>query len=368
MLGFFAYSVSLFATNLIFVDEKILWRCWGEKVNSICVIIFACGSMLLAIMESFKSDVKELCQFYFYILKAGIILLFGTLLFVLINRYRLPDYIFQLWNYLLVFVILTVVLSLIIFIKIFIRCFFQGEILMKKRRIHKMVCAFIICSLFTNNALTTFAASSDSGVNLESRSEEIEEAKEYLSNFYVEDVNEYGKVFSTQYIFKTEEDLEKAAEYIADYGLDKFNEDVESAIEREVAKEPKTPVTRSAYPASVTKTVSGEGNHNVSELVAGLASFDTLGTVEYTVELGYRLTVQNNKFTQLTDISFDIPYISGGGSWGDITIPSYCNDKHAGATANYTVTKSVEISIGNFGFEIKSETDNEVFSLITNLQ
>ena len=118
MLGFFAYSVSLFATNLIFVDEKILWRCWGEKVNSICVIIFACGSMLLAIMESFKSDVKELCQFYFYILKAGIILLFGTLLFVLINRYRLPDYIFQLWNYLLVFVILTVVLSLIIFIKI----------------------------------------------------------------------------------------------------------------------------------------------------------------------------------------------------------------------------------------------------------
>lgn len=241
---------------------------------------------------------------------------------------------------------------------------------MKKRRIRKMVCTFLICSLFTNvfNTLTTFAVSSESDFSLESRSEEIEEAKKYLSNYFVEDVNEYGKVFSTQYIFKTEEDLEKAAEYIVDYGLDKFNEDVESAVKSEVAKEKKTPVAKSANPPSVTKTVSGEGNHNVSELVAGLASFDTLGTVEYTVELGYRVTVQNNKFTQLTNISFDVPYISGGGSWGDITIPSYCEDKYAGATANYTITKSVEISVGNFDFEIKSETDNEVFSLITNLQ
>ena len=40
MLGFFAYSISLFADDLIYINEKILWRFWGEKVNSICVILF----------------------------------------------------------------------------------------------------------------------------------------------------------------------------------------------------------------------------------------------------------------------------------------------------------------------------------------
>ena len=118
MLGFFAYSISLFADDLIYINEKILSRFWGEKVNSICVILFTYGSVLLAIIESFKSSVKELCQFYFYIFKAVILLLSGTLLFALIHRSGLPDYIFQLWNYLSVFAILIAVLSLIIFVKV----------------------------------------------------------------------------------------------------------------------------------------------------------------------------------------------------------------------------------------------------------
>lgn len=127
MLGFFAYSISLFETNLILINEKILWRFWGEKVNSICVIVFTCGSIVLAIIKSFKSDVKELYQFYFYILKAGMFLLSGTLLFIFINKSHLPDYIFQLWNYMIVFAILILVLSLIIFLKIIIGQLFKGE-------------------------------------------------------------------------------------------------------------------------------------------------------------------------------------------------------------------------------------------------
>ena len=122
MLGFFAYFISLLRTGFL-INEEVLWRNWGEKVNSICAVIFTCGSLLLVVIESFKNNLKELCRFYFYLLKAGMILLCGTLLFALINRSHSLDYFYQLWSYLLVFAILLAALSLIIFIKIFIKWF-----------------------------------------------------------------------------------------------------------------------------------------------------------------------------------------------------------------------------------------------------
>ena len=81
----------------------------------------------------------------------------------------------------------------------------------------------------------------------------------------------------------------------------------------------------------------------------------------------YRVTVSNGKFTDLSSISFDIPYISAAGSWGSTSFPSYCNNTNYGVTANYLITKTVEIGIGDFSFEIKSETDNEIFALLTSL-
>lgn len=48
---------------------------------------------------------------------------------------------------------------------------------------------------------------------------------------------------------------------------------------------------------------------------SGLASFEQIGTLEYIVELGYTVDVSNGKFTGLTNIHFDIPYIGNSGSF-----------------------------------------------------
>lgn len=49
------------------------------------------------------------------------------------------------------------------------------------------------------------------------------------------------------------------------------------------------------------------------------------------------------------------------------TTPNYVTATNAGSTANYVITKTIEIFIGDFGFEIKSETDPEVFAILTAL-
>ncbi|EOD00461.1 hypothetical protein [Caldisalinibacter kiritimatiensis] len=195
----------------------------------------------------------------------------------------------------------------------------------------------------------------------------VDEAREYLQSYYVTKENSVGKEYSIQYIFNSDEDLEKAAIYLSENGLSAFNATVDTAIEEVVSKEPKSPQTRSTTPTTGYATVSGDGNHYVSSEAYGLASFDSLGTVEYLVELGYSVTVSNGVFTDLTSISFDIPYISAAGSWGNTRFPSYCTDTSAGVTANYDITKSVEIGVGDFSFVIKTETDNEIFALLTSI-
>ena len=192
----------------------------------------------------------------------------------------------------------------------------------------------------------------------------FEEAKNYLQNYEATKVNELGKEYTIKYIFKSEEDLNKTASYISENGLTKFNTTMEEKIAEAVKNESnELPQTRSTDPIGVYRTVSGNGPHSVSGISYGLASFGNLGTVEYQVHLGYIVTVQNGRMTSVSNISFDIPYISAMGSWGDTSFPSYCNSTICGVTANYTITKTLFIEdIG-----IAAETDFETFSLITNL-
>ena len=209
-------------------------------------------------------------------------------------------------------------------------------------------------------SITSFASESKMTVN---------EAKEYLQNYNVTKNNEFGKEYTTSYSFNSEEDLDKAACYIANHGLEAFEDALNSAISEVVANEPKstTPITRSTEPATAYATVSGNGTHSVSASARGMASFDTLGYVEYKVILGYKVTVSNGEFTNLTNISFDIPSVSGGGSWGNARFPSHCTATNCGVSANYDIVKSVEVEVEDFSIVIKSETDNEVFSLLTSL-
>lgn len=236
--------------------------------------------------------------------------------------------------------------------------FTKGGIFMKNL-FKKLISLTLAVVMVIGVSITAFAASPKS----------FDEAKEYLESYNITKTNSMGKEYTTQYIFHSENDLNKAAAYIAEYGLDNFNNEVNNAIIEAINNEPKNTLIypRTTTPTTAYESISGNGTHRVSATAYGLASFDTLGTVEYSVELGYKVTVNNGKLTNLTSISFDIPYISAAGSWGSTSFPSYCNDTKCGVTANYLITKTVEIGVGDFSFEIKSETDNEIFALLTSL-
>lgn len=197
----------------------------------------------------------------------------------------------------------------------------------------------------------------------------IEEAKEYLENYYVTKENIYGKEYSMQYIFSSEDDLNSAAEYISDNGLAAFNTARDIAIKEVVSKEPTIDSgLRATRPSVVYRTVSGNGNHYVNGQTYGLSNFGTLGSTEYLVELGYRVNVANGAFNEINSISFDVRNLRPGVSYGNTRFPSYYTNTNASVTANFDITKEMEISIAGFGFVIKSETANEVFALMTNIR
>ena len=91
---------------------------------------------------------------------------------------------------------------------------------------------------------------------------------------------------------------------------------------------------------------------------------------KYVKELIYDLLSKEYGVTEVNiskAISFDIPSVSGGGSWGNARFPSHCTATNCGVSANYDIVKSVEVGVEDFSIVIKSETDNEVFSLLTSL-
>lgn len=198
----------------------------------------------------------------------------------------------------------------------------------------------------------------------------IEESREYLQTYKVTRINTEGKKYTIQFAFTTEKDLEKAAAYIVENGLAAFNAALDIAVANSVKNEPQSTLSqpRSTTPTVAHAYVSGNGDHYVSGEAYGLANFETLGQVEYLVNLGYRVTVSGGKFTNLTSISFDIPYLSTGGSWGSTSFPSYCDPGSCGVTANYTITKTIYAGIGDFSVPIKAETTREVFALLTGIQ
>ncbi len=198
----------------------------------------------------------------------------------------------------------------------------------------------------------------------------LEETKAYLKNYCEVRTNQVGKEYRVSYIFSTEQDLELAAQFVMENGLEAFNDAVKARVDELASEEKIHPDVslRSANPSSVHKTVSGNGNHRVSGRAPGIAHFGSLPGCEYMVELSYTATVSGGKFTNVSNISFDVPVIGASSEWGRLSFPSYCYDTSCGVTANFRITKTVSVPIGNFSFDIKAETSEEVFAVLTSLQ
>lgn len=228
---------------------------------------------------------------------------------------------------------------------------------MKKNSVKKVVSSILLAAMTMSMSLSAFATPAIT----------FDEAKNYLLNYSITETDSDGDECTTYYVFDSEDKLNNAANYIVENGLDAFNHVVNETINDVVSKEPKIEA-RETDPAIAYETVSGDGTHYVSAEAYGYSSFPTLGAIQYIVELSYRATVKGGKFTSVSSASVDFPVIDVSGSYGKISLPSYCNNTSCGVTANYTITKSIDIPLGDGSFTIKSESDKENFALITNLR
>ena len=197
----------------------------------------------------------------------------------------------------------------------------------------------------------------------------IDEAKKYLLNYETKEVDSRGKEITTWYSFDSVEDLEQVAAYISENGIVAFNAIVDREIKKSLEGENDSEIQPYfTDPVTAYANISGNGTHYVKAEGKGRVECGNLGTAEYDVELGYKITVANGKITGISSISFDIPYIGSAATWGNVRCTQYYRDKVCGVTANYDITKTLKIPIGTAGFEIKKEKANDIFALITNLK
>lgn len=213
-----------------------------------------------------------------------------------------------------------------------------------------------------------------------------EEAKEYLENYVSYGYTKEGDYYKTSISFQSAVDLDYWANYLATHGESDFWNIVRMGIAEEVQKserednnnhdnimsklEDYNAVNRigsgAKTPAhsTVTKYISGNGTHSISQMEYGLASFPTLGTVEYLINtLSYKVTVSSGSITGVSNKSFRVTDLSAGGSYSVTSTPSYYNSSNCGVTANYKIKKTVSYN----GLNLTSETVNCVFAVITYL-
>ena len=180
-------------------------------------------------------------------------------------------------------------------------------------------------------------------------------AIDYLTTYSRKEYDSSGRESHITLEFETEEDRNAAADFIVRYGTDGFVRELEKSIAQSIAIEgsPSILAPAATSPLTVYRTVTGNGTHYVSGQASGLAHFSTLGTVEYFVTLGYSVRVIGGKISGINSPAFNISHISAGGSWGNVSLPSYSNATNAGVTANYTITKTVKVGIGGFDVIVK---------------
>ncbi|WP_160203200.1 MULTISPECIES: hypothetical protein [Anaerotruncus] len=116
---------------------------------------------------------------------------------------------------------------------------------------------------------------------------------------------------------------------------------------------------RMIAPMSIQKTISGNKTHKILGEAYGLASFATLGTGEYKVDLSYSVVVKNGKISSVSTPKLSFPMMSGGLSYDNISINKVPETHKVSVTARYDIVKKANLGMIN----IKAETDTEVFGV-----
>ncbi len=221
----------------------------------------------------------------------------------------------------------------------------------------------ILAAVITVCMVTPVFAISDNTQSLPS-DQAIEIAKSYFLNYSEVSLNSSGQEVVTSYGDVTAEMLDKIAIYIAQVGVSAFEEEVKAAIE-DVVTDESINTTRSAPMRTISKYVKlNEGNNYISGSEPMLVDFGELGTMEYTATLRYTLKVQNGAIVDLNSPGFELS-LPAYGSYSNVRLPYTFSDTYANMTANYDVTKTIDVPIIIGSIPIRSATTNQINILQT---
>lgn len=229
----------------------------------------------------------------------------------------------------------------------------------------KKILWLLLCSLiFSTNV---FALEND--LESDNYIASIEEAQEYLLSYCYVGLNQEGEEYTVTYEFDSTEDLNIVAEYIVENGVDNLDALITAAVEQDNQNSSGIAIPMTPTYSTMYRTIStSDGTKTVSGNTYGLCDFGNYGAVEYMAYLSYKIKVTGGVMEQVTGISFNIPSISTGGGYSNLSFPSYCTGTQAGVTANYHITKTVSIPIGDGGFNLVSESDTENFAVLTSFE
>lgn len=189
----------------------------------------------------------------------------------------------------------------------------------------------------------------------------VEQAKEYLLDYRGYKTNAEGKLVYMYFEFDSDEKLMQAAQLLSNMGTDEFHAFVETESARiasEQAPDTELPsLMRSASPAIIRKTVSGNGAHRVYGEAHGTCNFGKDGNVLYTVNLGLTVTVKNGGIISANNPTISFPYVSAGGRVADgISLPTGCNpNESASVTANFSIERVINFPIGDLVLGTRAE-------------
>lgn len=95
---------------------------------------------------------------------------------------------------------------------------------------------------------------------------------------------------------------------------------------------------------------AANGNFTKTSSTYRLVTFEKGFTVEYTANVTIGFEKKNDKITQIRSTSFNAMYMSAAGGTSNVSITQYIasNGSNAGATSNYTVSKTFYVGINGF--------------------
>lgn len=218
----------------------------------------------------------------------------------------------------------------------------------------KRTAALFIAFLFTIVLpLNAFATSNESAV------------LEYLQTFNKEITTDSGDSIVLTYNLDemTEEEIKYIVSYITTVGIDHFEEEVfGDTSEIQIQKGSTAPIKRAFVSTYVNFPTNGNKKYSNSRYV--LISLGSGHTMEYTEDISITVICSGGVVTGIKSFSFNLGSLPSYGSYSIDYMSTNYTSNSAALSATYTITKTIEASVGEISVPIAQYSTKTSASLL----